>query len=58
MKWFSLKGIREEMSKVHWPSVGELTKSSIVVLGFTGAFAVYFLLCELVAAGFFKTLGM
>ena len=34
MRWFSIKGIIEEMKKVHWPKAGELARSSFTVILF------------------------
>lgn len=58
MKWFSIKGIVEEMKKVHWPTLGELTKSSVTVLLFAVVFAAFFVLCDFVALWFFRTVGI
>ena len=35
MRWFSIKGIIEEMKKVHWPKAGELARSSFTVILFS-----------------------
>lgn len=58
MKWFSVKGIMEEMKKVRWPKAGELTRDSIIAIGFTAAFAFFFILCDLIAAVIFTNVGM
>lgn len=58
MKWFSVKGIVEEMKQVHWPTAGELTKSSLTVFLFSAVFAAFFILCDFVALWFFRTVGM
>ncbi len=58
MRWFSIKVIIEEMKKVHWPTAGELARSSLTVILFTGAFAAFFVLCDFVAAWFFRTMGI
>lgn len=58
MKWFSVKGILEEMKKVHWPKAGELAKSSLTVFLFAGAFAAFFVLCDFISAWIFRTMGL
>lgn len=58
MKWFSIKGIIEEMKKVHWPSAKELTRSSLTVILFSCIFAAFFVLCDFVAVWFFRTVGI
>ncbi len=58
MKWFSIKGILEEMKKVHWPTAKELAKSSLTVLLFSAAFTAFFILCDFVAVWFFRTVGI
>lgn len=40
--WCSLKGIREEIKKVHWLSKKELAIDSGVVLAFTIVLGLYF----------------
>lgn len=58
MKWFSIKGIIDEMKNVHWMSPKELAKATLTVLLFSGAFAGFFVLCDLFSAWFFRTMGM
>lgn len=58
MKWFSLKGIKEEMSKVHYPTVGSLAKSSTIAILFTVAFVIFFIGCDFLAATFFRYIGL
>ncbi len=57
-KWFSIKGIKEEMSKVFWPKPGELAKNTTIAIVFTTLFALFFILCDLAAAEFFRVVGM
>ncbi|MGN1344226.1 MAG: preprotein translocase subunit SecE [Traorella sp.] len=58
MKWFSIKGIIEEMKQVHWMSFKELVKTTLTVILFSGIFVAFFVLCDLFSAWFFRTLGM
>lgn len=58
MKWFSIAGIRSEISRIRWPKTKDLAKSSGKVLLFTVAFALFFTLCEFVSSGFLKFIGM
>ena len=41
-EWFNLKGIREEIKKVHWLTKKELFNNSVVVLVFTFVTGLYF----------------
>lgn len=58
MKWFSIKGIVEEMKKVNWMSPKELAKATLTVILFSGVFVAFFMLCDLFSAWFFRTMGM
>lgn len=58
MKWFSIKGIVEEMKQVKWMTPKELAKASLTVILFSGAFVGFFVLCDLFSAWFFRTMGM
>lgn len=57
-EWFSLKGIRAEIKKVHWLTKKELLHDSIVVLVFCFLFGVYFYGCDAIIAFILKALGM
>ena len=37
-----LRGVREEMKKVTWPSRKQVIRDTLVVIGISVAFAVYF----------------
>ena len=58
MKWFSIAGIRSEISRIRWPKVKDLMEDSAKVLFFTVAFALFFVLCEVVASAFLKFIGI
>lgn len=58
MKWFSIAGIRSEVSRIRWPKGKDLLQSSGKVLLFTVAFALFFTLCEAVSTGFLKFVGI
>lgn len=58
MKWFSIAGIRSEISRIRWPKAKDLMTDSAKVLFFTVAFALFFTLCEFVASGFLKFVGI
>lgn len=58
MKWFSIAGIRSEISRIRWPKGKDLFINSGKVLFFTVAFALFFTLCEFVSSGFLKFVGM
>ena len=58
MKWFSLKGIRQEITKVRWPKRNELAKDTYVVLVFMTVFAVYFIFADLFVGFLLRLLGV
>ena len=57
MKWFSIDGIRTEISRVRWPHGKEFTTSIVDVLSFTAAFCAFFVVCEFVVAQILKIVG-
>lgn len=58
MKWFSIKGIREEIRKIEWPKRKEMFKYTVTVLGFVLFFAGFFSLSEVVISAFLKLVGV
>lgn len=56
--WFTLKGIRAEVSRVDWLSKKELIKNSTTVLVFCFLFGVYFYASDVIIAFILKVLGM
>ena len=56
--WCSLKGIREEIKKVHWLSKKELAIDSGVVLAFTIVLGLYFYASDAIIALILKALGL
>lgn len=58
MKWFSIAGIRSEISRIRWPKWKDLGESSAKVLFFTALFAIFFVICELISSAFLKFVGM
>lgn len=58
MKWFSIAGIRSEISRIRWPKAKDLIENSTKVLFFTVLFALFFVLCEVIASGFLKYIGI
>lgn len=58
MKWFSIAGIRSEISRIRWPKTKDLVESSAKVLCFTVIFAIFFVLCEVISTGFLKFVGI
>lgn len=58
MKWFSISGIIDELRRVLWPTPKDLAKQTGTVLLFTTAFALFFVLCEFIAAAFIQFVGM
>ena len=57
-EWFNLKGIREEIKKVHWLTKKELFNYSVVVLVFTFVMGLFFFGGDAVIAFILKALGM
>ena len=58
LKWFSLKGIRQEIKNVHWLTKKELARDAFVVLAFTVILGVYFYGADALIALILKTLGL
>ena len=46
------KGVRKEMSKVHWPTKKDMTKYSIATLGFIFLYSIYFFIADAIIAVF------
>lgn len=57
MKWFSIAGIQSEIKRIRWPKLSDLTKNSLIVIVFTVAFGLFFVVCELIASGFLTIVG-
>ena len=62
--WLSIEGIRKEAKRVRWPkwkseggNVGILENTEQVLI-FTGFFAAYFVLCDLVITQLLKIIGI
>ncbi len=58
MKWFSIKGIKEEIGKVRWPKKKEVFNNSLISVCFVAILTVFFFLCQVVSSGFLKLIGM
>ena len=58
MKWFSISGIREEIKKIRWPKRKELAKDTYTAIMFMAAFAVYFVLADLIVSIVLRALGV
>ena len=58
MKWFSIEGIKEEISKTRWPKKEQMIKDTKTVLTFIFIFAVYFVVCDFLVAQFLKIFGI
>ena len=56
MSWLTIKGLKEEIRKIEWPKRAQMTKDTIVVLGFIAFFVVYFLLTEVVISQILRLL--
>lgn len=56
MKWFSLKGVREEVRKIQWPKRKEMATYTASVLGFVVFFAVYFMFSEIIISQILRML--
>lgn len=57
MKWFSLRGIKQEVERIRWPKGEELMTNTLTVIGFTAAFALFFVICDTFSATFLKLIG-
>lgn len=58
LKWFSISGIISEVKRIRWSSPKDLAKNSVSVIFFTGAFALFFVVCTLINAAILKALGV
>jgi preprotein translocase SecE subunit len=58
MKWFSIKGIREEMKKTRWPNRKDMLKDVTTVLVFIGLFALFFEITSGVVLAILRVLGV
>ena len=56
MNWLTFKGVKDEIRKIEWPKRAQMTKDTIVVLGFIAFFVVYFLLTEVVISQILRLL--
>ena len=63
-RWFTIDGIVKEAKRVRWPkwkSEGNtpgIGENLVEVLGFTGFFAAYFVLCDFIVANLLKLIGI
>lgn len=58
MKWFDLKEIFKEISKIRWPKKEDLLTNSVQVIIFTAFFGVFFALCVAVISWLLRLLGV
>ena len=52
-----LTGVKKEMGKVRWPLKQEMVKYSVATLSFIIFFALFFILGDLIVAGFKMLVG-
>ncbi|MEG0276269.1 MAG: preprotein translocase subunit SecE [Coprobacillus sp.] len=57
-EWFTIKGVRSEISNIHWLTKKELVQNSAVVLVFCVLFGIFFFGSDAVIALILKALGM
>ncbi len=48
MSWFTLSGIKQEIRKITWPKRKDMSKNTLIVVGFLLFFAAYFMITEVV----------
>lgn len=58
LKWFSFSGIMSEIKRIRWSKPMDLAKDSGSVILFTGLFALFFVVCTMINAGFLRLLGV
>ena len=58
MKWFDIKAIVKEISKIRWPKKEDLLTNSVQVIIFTAFFGLFFALCITVISWLLQTLGV
>ena len=63
-RWFTIDGIVKEAKRVRWPkwksegNTAGIGQNLVEVIGFTGFFAAYFVLCDFVVANLLKLFGI
>lgn len=58
MKWFSIEGIKKEISRIRWPEGKEVVKSSLVVILFCILFSLFFVAGQFIISFFLKFIGL
>ncbi len=57
-KWFSIEGIMTEVKRIRWPKANDMVKDSLIVIIFTTAFGVFFVLAEAAVALLLRLIGV
>jgi preprotein translocase subunit SecE len=57
-KWFSIEGIMTEVKRIRWPRANDMVKDSLIVIIFTTAFGVFFVVAEAAVALFLRLIGI
>ncbi len=58
LKWFSIQGILTEVKRIRWPKQKEMVKDSAIVIIFTTAFGIFFVVAEALVALFLRLIGI
>lgn len=57
-KTFSWSGVKKEAKRVRWPSRKDVANDTAEVVIFTGFFAAFFVLCDLIVAYGLRMIGI
>jgi preprotein translocase subunit SecE len=57
-KWFSVEGILTEVKRIRWPKANDMVKDSLIVIIFTTAFGVFFVVAEAAVAFLLRLIGV
>ncbi len=58
MKWFSVEGIKKEVSRVRWPQTKDVVKNSGVVITFCVLFGAFFVVAQFLISFFLQFIGV
>jgi preprotein translocase SecE subunit len=56
--WFSIEGIMTEVKRIRWPRANDMVKDSLIVIIFTTAFGIFFVVAEALVALLLRLIGI
>jgi preprotein translocase SecE subunit len=57
-KWFSIEGIMTEVKRIRWPKANDMVRDSLIVIIFTTAFGIFFVVAEAAVAFLLRLIGV